>query len=44
MQAISEVLRGAEFVGFNSYGQIARREGQFSGFHNCTAVVCVIPE
>jgi len=25
-------------------GQIARSEGQMSGFHNCTAVVCVIPE
>jgi hypothetical protein len=32
------------FAGCNTYGQIARAEGQFSGFHNCTAVVCVIPE
>lgn len=27
----------------NTYGQISRTEGQFSGFHNCTAVVCVLP-
>jgi hypothetical protein len=33
-----------ELVGCNTYGQIARVEGQFSGFHNCTAVVCVLPE
>lgn len=34
----------ASFAGCNTYGQIARAEGQFSGFHNCTAVVCVFPE
>jgi hypothetical protein len=33
-----------DLVGCNTYGQIARVEGQFSGFHNCTAVVCVLPE
>jgi len=33
----------AGFVGCNTYGQIARAEGQFGGFHNCTAVVCVLP-
>jgi hypothetical protein len=32
------------YAGCNTFGQIARAEGQFSGFHNCTAVVCVIPE
>ena len=31
-------------TGCNTHGQIARAEGQFSGFHNCTAVVCVFPE
>lgn len=31
------------YVGCNTYGQIARAENQFSGFHNCTAVVCLIP-
>lgn len=44
MRAIADALGGVEFVGFNSYGQVARREGQFNGFHNCTAVVCVISE
>ncbi len=34
----------AEFVGCNTHGQIARAEGQFGGFHNCTAVVCIFPE
>ncbi len=34
----------ASFAGCNTYGQIARSEGQFNGFHNCTAVVCVIPQ
>lgn len=32
------------FAGCNTYGQIARSEGQFGGFHNCTAVVSVFPE
>jgi hypothetical protein len=34
----------ARFAGCNTHGQIARAEGQFGGFHNCTAVVCVFPE
>lgn len=32
------------FVGFNTYGQIVRAHGQFNGFHNCTAVVCLLPD
>lgn len=43
LDALEEALAGAEFAGFNTYGQIARATGQFSGFHNCTAVVCVLP-
>lgn len=43
LDALQEALAGAEFAGFNTYGQIARADGQFSGFHNCTAVVCVLP-
>lgn len=35
---------GISYVGCNTYGQIARAEDQFSGFHNCTAVVCTFPE
>ncbi len=43
LDAVAAELGGAPFAGFNSYGQIVRAEGQFSGFHNCTAVVCVLP-
>ena len=44
LQACARMLGPAGFVGCNTYGQIARAEGQFGGFHNCTAVVCVLPE
>ncbi|MDB4964928.1 MAG: hypothetical protein JWN44_617 [Myxococcales bacterium] len=44
LKALAEQLGDAEFVGCNTHGQIARAEGQFGGFHNCTAVVCVLPE
>ncbi len=43
LKAVEEVLGPAQFAGCNTYGQVARAEGQFSGFHNCTAVVCVLP-
>ena len=43
LEAVSVELGGVPFAGFNSYGQVVRAEGQFSGFHNCTAVVCVFP-
>ncbi|MDB5320114.1 MAG: hypothetical protein JWN40_1745 [Phycisphaerales bacterium] len=43
LQKLQDALGTAEFAGCNTYGQVARAEGQFSGFHNCTAVVCVIP-
>ena len=43
LASVSEALGGAGFVGCNTYGQIARAEGQFGGFHNCTAVVMVLP-
>jgi hypothetical protein len=44
LDAVSAALGGIPFAGFNSYGQVVRADGQFSGFHNCTAVVCVLPE
>ena len=44
LAAVGKELKSAKFAGFNSYGQIVRAEGQFSGFHNCTAVVCVFPD
>jgi hypothetical protein len=43
LAACAELMKPAGFVGCNTYGQIARAEGQFGGFHNCTAVVCAIP-
>lgn len=43
LRACAELLQPAGFAGCNTYGQIARAEGQFNGFHNCTAVVCVLP-
>ncbi len=43
LESLSKSLSGAEFVGCNTYGQIARVDGQFSGFHNCTAVTCLLP-
>lgn len=30
-------------TGCNTYGQFARVDGQFSGFHNCTAIVGALP-
>jgi hypothetical protein len=44
LAACGDLLQPARFVGCNTYGQIARAEGQFGGFHNCTAVVCAFPE
>lgn len=43
LKAVAETLGSENFAGCNTYGQIARTEGQFSGFHNCTAIVCAIP-
>jgi hypothetical protein len=44
LKAVADTLGSENFVGCNTYGQIARVEGQFSGFHNCTAIVCAIPQ
>lgn len=43
LNALKEVLGETQFAGCNTYGQVARTTGQFNGFHNCTAVVCVLP-
>jgi hypothetical protein len=42
--SLAEKLGSASFAGCNTHGQIARAPGQFGEFHNCTAVVCVLPE
>ena len=44
LSAVAEKLGQVPLVGCNTYGQVAQVEGQFSGFHNCTAIICVIPE
>jgi hypothetical protein len=44
MNALRKTLGDVDFAGCNTYGQIARAEGQFSGFHNCTATVALLPE
>ncbi|MFP5381708.1 MAG: FIST signal transduction protein [Gammaproteobacteria bacterium] len=44
LNAIEMTLGSDKYVGCNTYGQIVRVHGQFSGFHNCTAVVCVFPD
>lgn len=45
LSALQEGLpANVPFVGFNTYGQIVRAHGQFNGFHNCTAVVCLLPD
>jgi hypothetical protein len=43
LAAVQDRLSGVDLMGCNTHGQIARAEGQFGGFHNCTAVVCVLP-
>ncbi len=43
VDSVTDLLDGAGLVGCNTYGQIARADGQFGGFHNCTAVVLVLP-
>lgn len=42
--AVTRRIGNAALAGCNTHGQIARAEGQFEGFHNCTAVVCVFPD
>ena len=43
LAAVQRELGDTPLAGCNTYGQIAQSEGQFNGFHNCTAVVCTIP-
>lgn len=43
IDSVAKLLGGADLAGCNTYGQIARADGQFGGFHNCTAVVLVLP-
>ncbi|MEO8218889.1 MAG: FIST N-terminal domain-containing protein, partial [Acidobacteriota bacterium] len=42
--SLRKTLGDVDFAGCNTYGQIARADGQFSGFHNCTATVALLPQ
>ncbi|GER90535.1 hypothetical protein KDW_46970 [Dictyobacter vulcani] len=44
LDGVQRLLDPTHYVGCNTHGQIVRAEGQFSGFHNCTAVVCLFPD
>ncbi len=44
LQSLVDAFGDAGFMGCNTHGQIARAAGQFGGFHNCTAVVCALPD
>lgn len=44
LDKVQEVLKETNYIGCNTYGQVARVNGQFTGFQNCNAVVCIIPE
>jgi hypothetical protein len=39
VRAISGIIGDIPLIGFETYGEICRRSGQFSGFHNTTTVV-----
>ena len=43
LEAVRSQLRDLPMVGCITHGQIARASGQYDAFHNCTAVVCVLP-
>jgi len=43
VQAISKNIGDIPLIGFETYGEICRRSGQFSGFHNTTTVVMLFP-
>ncbi len=40
---MAEALDGAPLVGFETYGEVALRAGNMSGFHNTTSVVLAFP-
>ena len=43
LEAVRSQLTDLPMVGCITHGQIARASGQYDAFHNCTAVVCVLP-
>lgn len=43
VEEIKKTLGDIPIIGFETYGEIAMDEGQFSGFHNTTTVIQLIP-
>ena len=43
LEAVRSQLLDLPMVGCITQGQFGRADGQYDGFHNCTAVVCVLP-
>ena len=43
LAAVRKQLGPIPYAGCNTHGQIIRTDGQWNGFHNCTAVVCLFP-
>ncbi len=43
LEAVRSTLPAIPMIGCVTHGQIARSDRQFDGFHNCTALVCVLP-
>lgn len=43
LHAVQHIVGAPGFVGCNTHGQVVSGPGQFSGFHNCNAVVCILP-
>lgn len=42
-RSLADSLGTSNYAGFSTCGQVVRAEGEFNGFQNCTAVVCLIP-
>lgn len=43
VEAVQKVVGKIPLMGFETYGEICRQTGQFSGFHNTTTVVMLLP-
>ena len=43
VRGVSEELGDAPLAGCETFGEIARREGEATGFHNTTSVVLAFP-
>lgn len=44
VESMTQSLGAAPLMGCNSYGQLARVKGEFTGLMDATALVCLVPE